>query len=606
MSGARTRSHSGITTVLAKKLTYVCTRCPFSSSFRGQLCEQLTHSKMEFAIRLRKCTNIGSRYTDQAMLLTVSDAKGDLFISEGLLVDSTGSMDFFMAKSASLVFSPFKAGKKHLFLTFKLQETSAKKVRGKLVQSWKVDVGAFKDRSVIEDFEITGSEGEPTLVVNILDLVYCKASDPGNYVRVLNQMGLGGDGDTSQEYITPPEKKKRFSLKRKTHDNISPSETRGKDEEVTTGSESEGHPITKSMSLVLPSRSRRLKQEDGTETPPHEVKEGFSRSKTAERLISGMSPRKRARNLARSGNGRRKKIDHADNFEASESGTETERSTDDEREKEKEKQESEIEKAASVEEVVDEGIIGSKFTSQNVVADDVLCDSSYKIIIIGDSGSGKTSVLERWLHNSFSFGLPQTVNVDIGTKTFQLPSGMIIQFQFWDTAGQERFSSMARSYYTSAKGAVLMYNITERETLRNIPRWLDAFKMISPTAEIILIGNKNDLESQRQVSTEEGMRVAKEEGISFLETSAKSGSNCLRAMQTLLDVIYERATREELEAASKPVLSVRDPTTEVIKITEHHPEPEVAEESCACGGGAFSENKNSGGLASSWDNWMKA
>jgi GTPase SAR1 family protein len=145
---------------------------------------------------------------------------------------------------------------------------------------------------------------------------------------------------------------------------------------------------------------------------------------------------------------------------------------------------------------------------------------------------------------------------------------------------------MTRSYYTGAQGAVIMYNITERESLRNVSKWLDAFKSVCPNAEIILIGNKNDLVSQRKVELTEGMQLAQEERISFLETSAKSGKNCLRAMQILLEEIHKKATREELEAAANQQ-QLNDSTSSTIRLDQ---EQEVAVPENACCGGWVPSN----------------
>eukprot|EP01031_Cornospumella_fuschlensis_P025655 gene25655-30986_t len=118
-----------------------------------------------------------------------------------------------------------------------------------------------------------------------------------------------------------------------------------------------------------------------------------------------------------------------------------------------------------------------------------------------------------------------TIGVEFGSRTIDL-DGKILKLQIWDTAGQESFRSITRSYYRGACAAILMYDITRRETFTNLHRWLEEAKHNSnPDMVIMLVGNKTDLQHKRAVSTQEGQRFASDYGLMFLEASAKQAEN---------------------------------------------------------------------------------
>ena len=122
-----------------------------------------------------------------------------------------------------------------------------------------------------------------------------------------------------------------------------------------------------------------------------------------------------------------------------------------------------------------------------------------------------------------------TIGVEFGAKTIQL-NGKTIKIQIWDTAGQEAFQAITRTYYKGAIGALLVYDITRKDTFIHARKWLDEVKNnSSKTITVILIGNKKDLEEKRQVSYEEGEAFAKENDLMFLETSAKTSYNVVEA-----------------------------------------------------------------------------
>ncbi len=136
-------------------------------------------------------------------------------------------------------------------------------------------------------------------------------------------------------------------------------------------------------------------------------------------------------------------------------------------------------------------------------------DMIFKVVLIGDSGVGKSNILSRYLHNEFNFDTKATVGVEFGSKKFEL-NDYKIKIQVWDTAGQERYKSITNAYYKGAKGALLVYDISKKETFDSVDRWIPDLKVNGDeNLAIILVGNKCDLEESRQVSVEEGQEKAK-------------------------------------------------------------------------------------------------
>ena len=136
-----------------------------------------------------------------------------------------------------------------------------------------------------------------------------------------------------------------------------------------------------------------------------------------------------------------------------------------------------------------------------------------------------------------------TIGVEFGSRTVKI-NDKNIKLQIWDTAGQESFKSITRSYYRGAAGALLVYDITRKETFNHLTRWLEEVRQNgNPDIMVMLIGNKADLDSRRQVSTEEGERFAKENGLIFLETSAKTAFNVEQAFLQTSQMIYDNIDR---------------------------------------------------------------
>ncbi|CAJ2666036.1 ras-related protein RABB1b [Trifolium pratense] len=152
-------------------------------------------------------------------------------------------------------------------------------------------------------------------------------------------------------------------------------------------------------------------------------------------------------------------------------------------------------------------------------------DYLFKYIIIGDTGVGKSCLLLQFTDKRFQPVHDLTIGVEFGARMLTIDSRPI-KLQIWDTAGQESFRSITRSYYRGAAGALLVYDITRRETFNHLASWLeDARQHANPNMTITLIGNKCDLSHRRAVSKEEGEQFAKENGLLFMEASAKTAQN---------------------------------------------------------------------------------
>lgn len=152
-------------------------------------------------------------------------------------------------------------------------------------------------------------------------------------------------------------------------------------------------------------------------------------------------------------------------------------------------------------------------------------DYLFKILIIGDSNVGKSSLLIRFVEDKFSESYISTIGVDFKINTIEIDDKKI-KLQIWDTAGQERFRTITTSYYRGAHGIIIMYDITNYESFENIKQWLfEINKYAREEVNKILVGNKCDLKNKRVISKQAGKEYAEELGIEFIETSAKSSQN---------------------------------------------------------------------------------
>ena len=160
----------------------------------------------------------------------------------------------------------------------------------------------------------------------------------------------------------------------------------------------------------------------------------------------------------------------------------------------------------------------------------------FKYIIIGDAAVGKSNLLLRYAHGQFKDEYQLTIGVEFGAKNISI-NDKIYRIQIWDTAGQENFRSITRAYYKHSVCALVVYDISSRDSFNNVSTWIEDCKNQSPkTIFMVLVGNKSDLEDRRQVSTEEGQELADKYGLQFYETSAKTGDN--------VDLIFFKSAEE--------------------------------------------------------------
>ena len=167
-------------------------------------------------------------------------------------------------------------------------------------------------------------------------------------------------------------------------------------------------------------------------------------------------------------------------------------------------------------------------------------DYLFKLLLVGNSAVGKSSLLLRFSDNVYNDTFLPTIGVDFKIRTFDLDS-KTVKLQIWDTAGQERFKTITSSYYKGAHGIILTYDITDKQSFRDIENWLaEVEKHASEKVNKLLVGNKSDLESQRQVPYDEAKAYADQLGIKFIETSAKNSVNVDDAFFTMANEIKAR------------------------------------------------------------------
>jgi Ras-related protein Rab-8A len=170
-----------------------------------------------------------------------------------------------------------------------------------------------------------------------------------------------------------------------------------------------------------------------------------------------------------------------------------------------------------------------------------------KIITLGDSHVGKSSLIVKYIDNKFSNSYVSTIGYDLKHKDINLKNGENVKLALFDTAGQERFRSLAKNFIRKANGILLVYDISDKSTFINIKKWMDNIEdEIEDKIPIVLVGNKSDLNDKREVSTLEGKRKAKEYGFPFYETSCKTGVNVNECFIELAELVYEKFGKKPL------------------------------------------------------------
>ena len=190
----------------------------------------------------------------------------------------------------------------------------------------------------------------------------------------------------------------------------------------------------------------------------------------------------------------------------------------------------------------------------------------FKVLLLGNSNVGKSSLFLRFVDDVWNDTFVPTIGVDFKIKTFEIDSKKI-KMQIWDTAGQERFKNIISSYYRGAHGILLLYDVTDKESFKNLSNWLiEIEKNASKNILRILIGNKSDLEDKRVITYAQGKEFADTYGLKFIETSAKKNLNVSEAFETLgrelMNAGAEKKIEKQKENKKISVAKAQDLTTQ--------------------------------------------
>ena len=172
-------------------------------------------------------------------------------------------------------------------------------------------------------------------------------------------------------------------------------------------------------------------------------------------------------------------------------------------------------------------------------------DFKVKIMFIGNSSVGKTSIIKRYSKNIFSTSYISTLGIDFESKNINIDN-KIINLQIWDTAGQEKYKVLSKNYYNNSNAFIIVYDITNLESFESVMNWIDQIKENAPeNVKSILLGNKSDLEEKRKVTYQEGKDFATSNGMQFIETSAKTASKVQEAFELLTQEIIKASVTKD-------------------------------------------------------------
>lgn len=206
-------------------------------------------------------------------------------------------------------------------------------------------------------------------------------------------------------------------------------------------------------------------------------------------------------------------------------------------------------------------------------------DYLFKIVLIGDSGVGKSNLLSRFTRDEFNLESKSTIGVEFATKNIQLKNNKIIKAQIWDTAGQERYRAITSAYYRGAVGALLVYDITKNSSFENIEKWLKELREnADANIVILLVGNKSDLDNLRVINDTDATQFAKKEKLAFIETSALESTNVELAFHQILNEIYNVRQKKQ-SPASEDSISVQ-PRGKKINIDDDNKDEKKTKSKC--------------------------
>ncbi|CAG9310662.1 unnamed protein product [Blepharisma stoltei] len=205
---------------------------------------------------------------------------------------------------------------------------------------------------------------------------------------------------------------------------------------------------------------------------------------------------------------------------------------------------------------------------------------SFKLVILGDSGVGKTNLLQRFTKNIFSLATRSSMGFNNDYKTLDI-EGKTVRAEIWDTPGQDRYRAMLNPFYRGAVGALLVYDLTNAETFTNLQKWMKEIKNYGESIEtVLLIGNKSDKEEERNVKQSDAMAFAQKNGIAYIETSALNANNVDKAFEIILTNLVKNKT-SNIPAPAPPKLDVEGKSKKIGN-EEHRQFDDTVRKTCSC------------------------
>ncbi|XP_041810200.1 ras-related protein Rab-15-like [Chelmon rostratus] len=207
-------------------------------------------------------------------------------------------------------------------------------------------------------------------------------------------------------------------------------------------------------------------------------------------------------------------------------------------------------------------------------------DVLFRLLLLGDSGVGKTCMLRRFTESEFDPAHISTIGVDFKMKTLEI-DGIKVRVQIWDTAGQERYQTITKQYYRRAQGIIFVYDITNKPSFQHLAKWASDVDEYAPDmVQRILVGNKSDEEHRRQVTKDQGSKLAETYGMEFFETSASTSSNINESFTRVAELVLQ-AHKRDLDT----LLGSLDDYLEKVALEEEKGSEDAADSSrktCAC------------------------
>jgi len=221
----------------------------------------------------------------------------------------------------------------------------------------------------------------------------------------------------------------------------------------------------------------------------------------------------------------------------------------------------------------EEDLNKSNFDENSDMENSKCCE--FNVILLGDSGVGKTSILTKFIEGNFENNQKCTINVEFKTKNLKIDNDLYAKLRIYDTAGQERYRSLTRQYYHLAHGIVLVFDLTDENSFNNLNKWIKEIDDNAKNVEVILVGNKSDLKN-RVILNSRAEQFAHENNFQYRETSAKEGTNILLLFEALSNGMNKR-TQENSSIAEIGSIS-----TYIFKRAELNKELKNKKESKCC------------------------